>query len=848
MEQRKSSVGCLPFCTAPCYSLDGGEEEGVKLHLETLYFNDIRGIDDTAFENRGRRLTAADFIGDHPILAVKRKLYWVQRIERTYGGILPEPFRRGWADESSDLGALIPVQADAVLFGEAALRSPMELLSFPSPRGPALAALALLHSLLTLHEDKRTQSTREQSLSELHADGFDESASTGFAPKSMREPIFVQGSLDDTEEVVGSHLQEEPAYNPAFAHVDQVRHDAVEEQQRYSLSADAAEADIEMHGKKQEISRALRTLAFQRRLLQAGGYVLPPYVREHFLGLQLYESRIGQVEGSRVHLHLLNFCTQLVNALALNRSQPGERAIDTVCAVGQQYSYLIGCIQALSSAFRMLAEFKADRDSRALLHLNRALSEEGSEKGVDTETPVLHAESSEGLPNGFQSELQQVHMKSSEKRIKLKKRKVVKKSQRTSSADDTAYSVARPRVLMKPRATQQKSGKVKRKTQEFVKTADTASNVQVRNVTALAVKKKSKRTAAGGRRADGGASAAQPRVSKRLRGNLVREEMPAIEGRSELQWKQLVLNREESEYSSREWNAAQGYSQSGEFHQHEIAPFSVAQGSRDDAESVCSSEASVQEQFKTSLDEDVEQEVLEASEACEEHAADCLSSQAVETTEEDLDAESTTTESSEQQLDESLDRAVVGQCLGSSGEKQVANGSIAGSMESAFELTVDPSFCVTLQGKALQPAFSDDVSSRVKELLAGPSSDSFDYDPLLSLPSKVFRRQVRSIVGLFIRGEVSLESFKRKSLPALRALTFPSRPRANSDARRSIFVLGAFLCWLSLSSARAESQLLRVAAACLDDARWTFTPPLRSAKTCLLAFARGLRGSKVDVL
>ncbi|KAL8450376.1 hypothetical protein Emag_003222 [Eimeria magna] len=796
MEQYKTSGACLPFCTAPCYSLESSEEEGVQLHVETLYFDDNAGIDDAAFENRGRRLTAADFIGDHPILAVKRKLYWVQRIEHSYNGLLPESLMRGWANESSSLGALIPVQPDAVLSGEAALRSSTELLSFPSPRSPALAALALLHSLLTLHEDQRTQSTREQSLSDLHADGSDGSSFTEFAPTSMRESILEQGSLGDAEEAAESHLQEDPAYNPMYTHVEQARGDAVEEEQNDNLSASAAEAGIEMHVKKQEISRALKALAFQRRLLQASGYMLPPYVREHSLDMQLYEdSRIGQGEGSRVHLHLLNLCTQLVNALALNRSQSGERAIDTVCAVGQQYSYLIGCIQALSSAFRMLAEFKADRDSRALLYLNRALSEQGSGEGVDGETLVKDTESFEGPPSGSQSEPQVESKESSGKRIKLRKRKAVKKARRTLSPEDTVDSVAHPRgISIKPRTMQQESGKVKRKSQALGKKTDTASRVQVRNSTPLAAKKRSKRTAAAGRRAEGEALAAQLRVSKRLRGNLVREEMPAIEGRSELQLRQVVLKKDECEYSNLEWNTAQGFAQSREFHQQKVAPFSVAQGVGYDAERVCSSEASMQDQSKLSFGESVhkKEEDLEASQACEEQAADRVSSQPAQKTEEELDADSTATESNDRQVAESSESSVVdewGECLGSSAEKQVLNDMIAGSMESAFELCVGPSSSIKLQGRPLQTAFSDDVSSRVKELLAGPSSSSFDYDPLLSLPSKVLRRQVRSIVGEFIRGEASLQSFKRNSVPALRAFTFPLRPRANMEGRRNMSVL-----------------------------------------------------------
>ncbi|KAL8443427.1 hypothetical protein Emed_006782 [Eimeria media] len=801
MEQHKTSAGCLPFCTAPCYSLEGSEEEGMQLHIETLYFDDNTGIDDAAFENRGRRLTAADFIGDHPILAVKRKLYWVQRVERSYNGILPESFMRGWANEASTLGALIPVQSDAVLSGEAALRSSTELLSFPSPRGPALAALALLHSLLTLHEDQQTQSTREQSLSELHADGSDESS--GFAPSSVRESVLEHDSPGDAEEeVIKSHLQEELLYNPVYAHVEQARGDAAEDQQSDSLSASAAEAGVEMHVKRQEIARALRTLAFQRRLLQANGYMLPPYMREQSLDLQPYEgSRSGQGEGSRVHLHLLNLCTQLVNALALNRSQSGERAVDTVCAVGQQFSYLIGCIQALSSAFRMLAEFKADRDSSALLHLNRALSEQESVQADDSETPVKDTESSEGLPSGSQSEHQVESKESSGKRIKLRKRKTVKKARRTLSAEDTVDSVARSRgISVKPRATQQESGKVKRKSQGLVKKTDTASRMQPRNVTPLAAKKRSKRTAAAGRRAAGDASAAQPRVSKRLKGNLVREEMPAIEGRSELQLRQVVLKKDECEYPNLEWNTAQGFSLSGEFHQHEIAPFSVAQGGEDenDAESACSSEASMQEQSESSFDgnlqqqeeEEKEEEGLEASQACEEQAADCVSLQSAQKTEEELEAESTATESNEQQVAGSIEATEVDdECLERSEEKEEVNDMIACSMESAFELGDDSSFSFKLQDTALQPALSDDVSSRVKELLAGPSSGSFDYDPLLSLPSKVLRRQVRSIVGEFIRGEISLQSFKRNSVPALRAFTFPLRPRANSEGRRNMSVL-----------------------------------------------------------
>ncbi|KAL8436006.1 hypothetical protein ACSSS7_002051 [Eimeria intestinalis] len=789
MEQHNTSAGCLPLCTAPCYALDGGEEEGKQFRLETFYFDENRGIDDAAFENRGRRLTAADFIGDHPILAVKRKLYWLQRIDRSYNGVRPDSLMRGWANESSSLGALIPVQPDAVLFGEAALRSSTELLSFPSPGGPALAALALLHSLLTLHEDQRTQSTREQSLSELHADESDGSTSTVFAAKSMRESTIEQGGLGDAEEVVESHSHGEPAYHPELPHVEHVRDDAVEEEQSASSSARAAEVGIEIHVQKQEIVRALKTLAFQRRLLQASGYVLPPYVREHPVGSQLYEdSSPGLGEGSLVHLHLLNFCTQLVNALALSRSQSGEQAIDTVCAVGQQYKYLIGCIQALSSAFRTLAEFKADRDTRALLHLNRALSEEGNERGIESERPVMDLESFEGPPSGSQSELQVEPAKSSGKLIKLRKRKVVKKSRRTRSAEDTVDSVERPRgASTRLRAPQQDSGKVKRKSPGLVKKADAAARVRV--TPRGAAKKTSKRAAIAGHRAAGGASAAQPRVLEKL-GILVREEIPTIEGRSELQLKQIVANEEACECPSLEGNTAQGFSQSGEFHQHEIAPFCVLRGGGDDSESVCSSEASMEEQSNASLDELFqEQEDLRAAEACEVQAVNCVSSHP-EKPEEKRDSGSTATESKEQQVVESVADAGMDQRLRSSAEKHVVNKDlVAGSTDSAFELGVNPSFSVEVQEKALQPAFSDDVSSRVKELLESPSSSSLDYDPLLSLPSKVFRRQVRSVVGEFIRGEISLQSLKRNSVPALRAFTFPLRPRANSDARRNMSVL-----------------------------------------------------------
>ncbi|KAL8429257.1 hypothetical protein Efla_005534 [Eimeria flavescens] len=816
MDQSNSAGGCLPACSLPCFLLEEGEEEERPFPLEGMRLDSLTE-DASAFEGRGRRLTTADLIGEQPVLGVRRRLYELQRISRSYSGLLPQRLVEGWWQRTPEMVFLVPVQPDAVLSGEAALRSPAELLAFPSPTAPALAALALLQSLLSLHKEQQTQESRQRpsgsALSECESEDSSPSecssldSAEAFAAGQHADDGGQTGSEQQLQQQQLQRLQQEGQEEASFSNVERHRPDfpsntGVENERQEAEAPAAAEGGLRVE--KQEIVSALKALAFQRRLLQSSGYELPQCLRRHPVSLLLDDNAAGGggEEGSssrRLNLHLLNFCTHVVNALALHRWQSGEEALETVYSVSQQYSHLIGCIHALSAAFRTLAEFRAERDSLLFLEDQQEASaaaeseeEEAEEEGEKEEEeggrPAGESADGDSQEAGTSAEAtsgEAVEGGEGGKKKKTRKRqvaqkkkgKIQKQSKRVSgkgAADaDGLADLTEKKPLnasQQKRAAEGKSVKRKkpaRKTEE----GSASSKAKSQKITRGGGPRKKSKTPAAARLAP------HSQVSGRLMKNLLDEGMSPTEGCTEFVGGEVVPVEPTKVNATPP--AAGCCSLSSQ--EEEEALLLAAKQAADDTGGVIRSESSLPEEEgeEKALVDSIKADTCGPTVLCvadireEQDASVCPSAKQPE-----KEAE-----------EEALETGEAGSSkLPVGGEQEASwcpsspSSAAASSGASGIDLG-DLASCGSLAADGLQPAFSAEVSRHVQQLLAAaPSSlDSFDCDnPLLSLRSKVYRRQVRSVVGEFMRGETSLTSFKRSSLAvAPRSWSFPTDREAD---------------------------------------------------------------------
>lgn len=366
-------------CTLLCPLTHADEDPyGGGLSVETLIIDE----DDTAVQSRGRRLTSADFIGEHRVIAVRRSLYKLHCIE-SEGGILA-PFFAAISEPWSPLnphrtGVLTPVSPDALLLGPSSLRPLEDLLVIP--RRPS-AALALLNDLLNLH--------REQ-----HG---------GSIGRPMARPLGVEPMVPDRELFAFQEAQYYPSYeaegDAAGARSESCSLDdgnsffeegsaAVTEgptpggkcdawlecievempRAEYDgLTARTAELEKSLVLKRQNVVNAIASLAWERRLLQSHSVSwLPPLTLTADSRLSRCATASADLQplAARATNRLLSLCEALVQSVSSHQQHVSRKAAaDAVAAALEQHSHLVGAVRALTAAYGDLAIFRARCDSR----------------------------------------------------------------------------------------------------------------------------------------------------------------------------------------------------------------------------------------------------------------------------------------------------------------------------------------------------------------------------------------------------------------------------------------------------------------------------------------------------
>lgn len=764
---------CLSACMMSCDSLERNKQGDAGPPLEILYLDEDSGVGGAAGV-RGRRLTAADFMGEHPVLAVKRKIYEFQHLHRRRK-------RASWASPSLDrvptsprIGVLHPVFPDALLLGEAGLRSSEDLLRIPRPQTPALSALKLLHWLLALHaQEQQTMWLVDERRDEAKVMEVDETAVEGSVLKTAEH--LVTSTVPDEgrkEDDVTPQEHQEPCdeapHHSNYMEVAQ-QHDILTIDQFDRLPADVAELGKGFHVKKQEVLCALNALATQRRSLQTSGYILPAHVGDAPGGMQSHGRSFVEAEETCISSHLLKFCARLVTALALGRFERGEDAIDSVYSICEQHSYLVGCIEPLSSAFQSLAEFRANRDCRAALNKIR---EQVGEASKQQDTEFAKKSSGEAVHQKGIGATRKGAIKRGKRAGKATKHKTTGEGGKNSQVngipakeiaaqalnrDDT---VAGRSLVRKDTDEGKQRGSMKngRKSQKKQKSSSSTSGRKARP---RSTKKAAKPRGLRGTHLNLSRSS----VSNVVKGNLVNEGMPATRKVIECQWGQWPMDG--TNYKSHATDRmAQSRLQDG-----------LPQGKSTSSDLPLVGEAVTASSLPCTGYILEEGNQLARGQFCE-IATELASATDAQPTSPSpgVGFRANTALTELRRTDGDIYTAEAGFLLASpesgdhekglSMDERTRNSSTTESFNSVLGSPGAP-FPVEMPD-------SSQVSSWSEETMVQPAL-RFEQDALVSLPSKVLRWSVRSKVGDFIRGESSLYKSKpTRGLP-FRASTFSER-------------------------------------------------------------------------
>lgn len=815
MASRGTSGRLFPVCSTACDSMDCSEDEDVGPLLETVCLEDESDFDNEAFQGRGRRLTTADFIGSSPVLAVKRKLYEFRRL-RSHKGLFSRGLYWGWGRKPPRTGVLNPVQVDAVLCGETALRSPTELMAIPRPTTPASAVLALLQSLLALQEEEQKaqlvlaagvgQQEAAESESALWREFFESAAES--VPCEQRLEEVLEAKDDQMPQVQQiEQMREEDAEALELVEVGEAA-EALRKEDFAKISDAISELGNKIYKKKQQVVEALEALAEQRRLLQSSGFVLPARV------LLVHGNMSMSCTDTRISAHLLSFCSSLVDALSLGHGEKAEDAVESVYSICERYSYLIGCITALSSAFHALAELRTQRNSREAL--NRM--EMGAADNNSKETQCSVAAKAQGTSNGKKKGAHSSTRGKAGKKQAKPKRSATKdeavannkgatrrKGSSAASGDKKGRSRKRTKATTRKKAKKAKSvARLSTGAQKVPKKTQSASAASGQNAKAAAAAGKKARVASKEAATVKTSSCTTSRESEKSN-NCVDVGIQAGQAEIDGTWEERPLWLHAEDPIEEEPNVSSSQPlREGEGGLAVSGSSSVA-GEADTGSSPKEAEGSQRRQSKAAVlrfivDEDELNEALSKADAG-----------ALETPEDsDNSAEAAAAAVCPSRIELGVDLSACGASVGI--EEDEESSSTAESLDSSFFEPPDISFSGGTEflgsrlGWRRRP---EEVLSRSGEETVSASAShntNFEFDALVCLRSKSMRESVRSKVGDLIRGASSQSSEAKRvaDLPAARASTLPA-------ARSKSFALAGGVGGSSASLVKTNRRAVRSA-------------------------------------